>query len=74
MGYSSKSNPVQILIAKLFKLHNNALLRNAESYVFYYKDVLDILNNPVIEQYIECKGTNKHHIKKTITLLLHTKN
>jgi tRNA A37 threonylcarbamoyladenosine dehydratase len=30
MGYSSKNNPAQILIAKLFKMHTNALSRNAK--------------------------------------------
>ena len=49
MGYSSKNNPAQILIAKLFKMHTGALKRNAGSYVFYYKDILDILNHPLIE-------------------------
>lgn len=51
MGYSSKNNPAQILIAKLFKMHTNALSRNAKSYVLYYKDVLDILTHPLIEPY-----------------------
>ena len=51
MGYSSKNNPAQILIAKLFKMHTNALSRNNNSYVFYYKDVLDILTHPLIEPY-----------------------
>jgi len=51
MGYSSKNNPAQILIAKLFKMHTNALSRNAKSYVLYYKDVLDILNHPLIEPF-----------------------
>jgi hypothetical protein len=51
MGYSSKNNPAQILIAKLFKLHTNALSRSNTSYVFYYKDVLDILTHPLIEPY-----------------------
>jgi hypothetical protein len=36
MGYSSKNNPAQILIAKLFK-NTNALSRNAKSYVLYYR-------------------------------------
>ena len=49
MGYSSKNNPAQILIAKLFKMHTNALSRNAKSYVLYYKDVLDILTHPLVE-------------------------
>jgi hypothetical protein len=30
MGYPSKNNPAQILIAKLFKMHTNALARNAK--------------------------------------------
>jgi hypothetical protein len=51
MGYSSKNNPAQTLIAKLFKMHTNALSRNAKSYVFYYKDVLDILTHPLVEPY-----------------------
>jgi hypothetical protein len=29
-GYPSKNNPAQILIAKLFKMHTNALARNAK--------------------------------------------
>lgn len=52
MGYSSKNNPTQVLIAKLFKLHTNALSRNGASYVFYYKDILDILTHPLIEPYV----------------------
>ncbi|MCG9792111.1 PD-(D/E)XK nuclease family protein [Flavobacterium algicola] len=51
MGYSGKNNPAQILIAKLFKMHTNALSRNAKNYVFYYKDVLDILTHPLVEPY-----------------------
>ncbi|WP_366185389.1 PD-(D/E)XK nuclease family protein [Flavobacterium ovatum] len=56
MGYSGKNNPAQILIAKLFKMHTNALSRNAKNYVFYYKDVLDILTHPLVEPYA---GTTK---------------
>lgn len=55
MGYSSKNNPAQILIAKLFKMHTNALSRNANSYVFYYKDVLDVLTHPLVEPYADSK-------------------
>ena len=51
MGYSSKNNPAQILIAKLFKMHVNALSRNAKNYVLYYKDVLDILTHPLVEPF-----------------------
>ncbi len=51
MGYSGKNNPAQILIAKLFKMHTNALSRKSSSYVFYYKDVLDILTHPLVDPY-----------------------
>ena len=51
MGYSSKNNPAQILISKLFKMHTNALSRNANSYVFYYKDILDILTHPLVKSF-----------------------
>ena len=51
MGYSSKNNPAQILISKLFKMHTNALSRNATSYVFYYKDILDILTHPLVKSF-----------------------
>ena len=53
MGYPSKNNPAQLLISKLFKLHMNAKQRNEKSYTFYYKEVLDILNHPLVEPY--CK-------------------
>ena len=53
MGYDGKSNPVQIFLNKLFKLHLNALKRNEKSVVFYYKDVLDVLTNPVVAPFID---------------------
>lgn len=51
MGYSAKNNPAQLLVAKLFRMHVNAITRNATSYVFYYKDVLDVLTHPLVEPY-----------------------
>lgn len=53
MGYPSKNNPAQLLINKLFRLHTNAKQRNEKSYTFYYKEVLDILNHPLVEPF--CK-------------------
>ncbi|MCU0349392.1 MAG: PD-(D/E)XK nuclease family protein, partial [Flavobacterium sp.] len=53
MGYPSKNNPAQLLISKLFKLHTNAKQRNEKNYTYYYKEVLDILNHPLVEPY--CK-------------------
>jgi hypothetical protein len=48
MGYSSKNNPAQILIAKLFKMHTMPCLE-MQSYLLYYKDVLD--THPLVEPY-----------------------
>ncbi|MEO8235928.1 MAG: PD-(D/E)XK nuclease family protein [Flavobacterium sp.] len=73
MGYSSKNNPIQLLVAKLFKMHNNALNRSESSYVFYYKDVLDVLSNPIIESYVNASkviGTIK---KNNYTFITHQK-
>ncbi|AWA29299.1 PD-(D/E)XK nuclease family protein [Flavobacterium magnum] len=71
MGYSAKNNPAQILVSKFFKMHTSALQRSA--YVFYYKDVLDVLTHPLIEPYA---GTQ--HLVDTInnnnyTFITHTR-
>ncbi|CAM3916587.1 MULTISPECIES: PD-(D/E)XK nuclease family protein [Flavobacterium] len=52
MGYSGKNNPAQLLINKLFKLHSSAIKRHASNYTFYYKEVLEILNHPLVEPYL----------------------
>lgn len=49
MGYPSKNNPAFLLILHLLKLHHNALKRNDNSYTYYYKDVIAVLNHPLIE-------------------------
>ncbi len=73
MGYSSKNNPAQILIAKSFKMHTNALARNAKSYVFYYKDVLDILTHPLVEPYAETKALVQLINQNNYTFIPHQK-
>ncbi|MEN9909280.1 MAG: hypothetical protein RLZZ540_2429, partial [Bacteroidota bacterium] len=73
MGYSSKNNPAQILIAKLFKMHTNALSRNAKSYVFYYKDVLDILTHPLVEPYAKTTALVDIINKNNYTFISHHK-
>jgi hypothetical protein len=73
MGYSSKNNPAQILIAKLFKMHTNALSRNQNNYVFYYKDVLDILTHPLVEPYAESKQLVNVINQNNYTFLTHKK-
>ena len=70
MGFSSKNNPAQLLMAKLFKMHTNALSRNASSYVFYYKDVLDILTHPLIESNINAKELVNRIIQNNYTFIL----
>jgi hypothetical protein len=71
MGYSSKNNPAQLLIAKLFKAHTNAISRNASSYVFYYKDVLDILTHPLIEPYINARELVNRINQNNYTFIVH---
>ncbi|MDR7209654.1 PD-(D/E)XK nuclease family protein [Flavobacterium piscis] len=71
MGYSGKNNPVQILIAKLFKMHTNTLSRKGESYVFYYKDVLDILTHPLIEPYAKTNGVVRIINENNYTFITH---
>ena len=73
MGYSGKNNPAQILIAKLFKAHNNALSRNNSSYVFYYKDVLDILTHPLVEPYVAASDLVHLINKNNFTFISHHK-
>ncbi|AXG74012.1 PD-(D/E)XK nuclease family protein [Flavobacterium arcticum] len=52
MGYSSRNNPAQILVQKLFKMHTNALNRSQTSYTLYYREVLDVLNHPLVAPYL----------------------
>jgi PD-(D/E)XK nuclease superfamily len=73
MGYSGKNNPAQILIAKLFKMHTNALSRNANNYVFYYKDVLDILTHPLIEPYARTNRLVQIINRNNYTFITHKK-
>jgi len=73
MGYSGKNNPAQILIAKLFKMHTNALSRNAKSYVLYYKDVLDILTHPLVEPYAKTTALVDVINKNNYTFISHQK-
>jgi hypothetical protein len=73
MGYPSKNNPAQILIAKLFKMHTNALARNAKNYVLYYKDVLDILTHPLVEPYAQTSLLVNLINKNNYTFITHHK-
>ncbi|CAD0003308.1 hypothetical protein FLAT13_01607 [Flavobacterium salmonis] len=73
MGYSGKNNPSQILIAKLFKMHTNAISRNSTNYVFYYKDVLDILTHPLIEPHAKTSQLVKIIKENNYTFITYSK-
>ena len=73
MGYSGKNNPSQILIAKLFKMHTNTLSRKGDSYVFYYKDVLDILTHPLVEPYANTYNLVKIIKENNYTFITHNR-
>ncbi|WP_306351903.1 PD-(D/E)XK nuclease family protein [Flavobacterium sp. '19STA2R22 D10 B1'] len=73
MGYAGKNNPAQILIHKLFKLHANAKARNDKSYVFYYKDVLDIVTHPLIEPYVNASNLVNIINTNNFTFITHQK-
>ena len=73
MGYSSKNNPAQILVSKLFKMHANALKRNQKQYVFYYKEVLDVLTNPLIAPYSETHNLVQLIKSNNFTFINHKK-
>ena len=73
MGYSSKNNPAQILIAKLFKMHTNALSRNKKEYVFYYKDLLDILTHPLVEPHAKTGNLVQTINQNNYTFITHKK-
>ncbi|SHL27181.1 PD-(D/E)XK nuclease superfamily protein [Flavobacterium saccharophilum] len=73
MGYSGKNNPSQILIAKLFKMHTNALSRKSESYVLYYKDILDVLTHPLVEPYANAGNLVKIIKESNYTFISHNR-
>jgi len=73
MGYSSKNNPAQLLLQKLFKLHTNAINRNEKSYTLYYREVLDILTHPLVEPYAKAKELVEAINKNNFTFFSHSR-
>lgn len=67
MGYSGKSNPVQLLLNKIFKMHLSAIRRGGKSDTVYYKEVLDVLGNPVLANFIEADAIVKEIHKRNWT-------
>ena len=73
MGFSGKNNPSQILIAKLFRMHTNALSRNNVGYVLYYKEVLEILTHPLILPYAGTSQLVRIIKENNYTFITHSK-
>ena len=73
MGYSGKNNPAQLLLSKLFKMHQNAFKRSQSSYVFYYKDVLEVLQNPLVEPFVNAKTLVNQINQYNYTFISHVK-
>ena len=73
MGYSGKNNPAQLLVAKLFRMHQNAFKRSPTSYMFYYKDILDVLQNPLVEPFVGAKSLINRINQNNYTFISHAK-
>lgn len=70
MGYSGSSSPVQIFFNKIFKMHLAAVRRGGNQYVFYYRDVLDVLTNPIVEGLFEVDFVVDEIQKKNLTFFV----
>ncbi|MFD2600676.1 PD-(D/E)XK nuclease family protein [Flavobacterium suzhouense] len=73
MGYSSKNNPAQLLLQKLFKLHTNAINRSEKSYTLYYREVMDVLTHPLVEPYSGAKELIELINSNNFTFFSHSK-
>ncbi|WP_010252412.1 PD-(D/E)XK nuclease family protein [Myroides injenensis] len=67
MGYSGNSNPVQILLSKIFKMHLSAIKRSSNQYVVYYKEILDVLTNPVLANLLDANNIVKEINERNLT-------
>jgi hypothetical protein len=54
-------------------MHTNALSRNAKNYVFYYKDVLDILTHPLVEPFSKTSALVNKINQYNYTFITHQK-
>ncbi len=67
MGYSGNSSPIQIFFNKIFKMHLAAVRRGGNQYVFYYRDVLDVLTSPIVEGLFDGNALVSEIQKKNLT-------
>ncbi|MFN3755427.1 MAG: PD-(D/E)XK nuclease family protein [Flavobacterium sp.] len=73
MSFSGKSNPVQILIHKIFKMQLNAQKRNRSNAIFYHKDVLEVLSHPLLNSFFNSMQLVNHLKKNNISFLTFSK-
>ena len=71
MGLPGKNNPAQILITKMFRMHTAALRRSGDGYVFYHKDVTDILSHPLVNAYPGVRSVLSHIIRNNYSFIPH---
>lgn len=55
MGFGAKTHPIQILIQKILKMQSNAINRKSVP-TFYYKEVLEVLTNPLLANQAEIRS------------------
>lgn len=73
MGYSSRNNPAQILISKLFRMHTNALNRSEKHYTLYYREMLDVLNHPLVAPFAGAGKLVETINRNNITFISHSR-
>lgn len=69
MSYPAKSNPVQILLQLIFKMQLNAQKRNASQFQFYHKELIQVLNHPLLIGMMDSKPLLKALKKNNISFL-----
>ncbi|MDO4728320.1 MAG: PD-(D/E)XK nuclease family protein [Bacteroidota bacterium] len=74
LEYSARNNPVQFLINKIFRMHINAKARSKKQhYVFYYKDVIDIIQDPFVCTYLDAGELYNDLVTNNITFVVSDK-
>lgn len=70
LEYSARNNPIQFLINKIFRTHINAVNRSKEqNYVFYYKDIIDIIQDPFVKNYLNTELLYNEIITNNLTFI-----
>lgn len=71
LEFSARNNPLQFLINRLFRLHLYA--KSRKDYTFYYKDVLEVLNHPFVEPFVQTSHITEIIKTNNFTFLSHQK-